>query len=75
MLCFTSDKVPNEAKVTDNLEYISLEKNYLYWAERILDKYADFVRKDVQDQLISEGYDIYETSSYIQNFYLKLEEE
>lgn len=75
MLCFTSDKVPNEAKVTDNLEYISLEKNYLYWAECILDKYADFVRKDVQDQLISEGYDIYETSSYIQNFYLKLEEE
>lgn len=67
--------MPNEAKVTDNLEYISLEKNYLYWAERILDKYADFVRKDVQDQLISEGYDIYETSSYIQNFYLKLEEE
>lgn len=75
LLCFTSDKVPKEAKVTDNLEYISLDEDYLNWARRIVDRYNKFLRKGVQNQLKDEGYDIKDTSSYIQNFYLKLEEE
>lgn len=75
MLCFTSDKVPREAKVTDNIDYISLEKSDEYWAKYILNRYSNFNRQDVQNQLIKQGYDIYETSNYIQNFYLKLEED
>lgn len=74
MLCFASDKVPQEAKVTDNLEYISLENDYSYWAQNIMNRYEHFVRKDVQSQLKDEGYDINETSSYMQNFYMKLGE-
>ena len=62
-------------QVTDNIDYISLEKSYEYWAKYILNRYNNFTRQDVQNQLIKQGYDIYETSNYIQNFYLKLEED
>ena len=51
MLCFASDKVPREAKLTDNIDYISLEKSYEYWAKYILNRYNNFTRQDVQKSI------------------------
>ena len=72
--CFTSDKVPDEAKVTENLFFLSLEESPKYWAEIIVDKYKEFIRKDVSNLLIENGYDIHQTAKYIENFYLDIGE-
>lgn len=72
--CFTSDKVPDEAKVTENLFFLSLEESPKYWAEIIVDKYKEFIRKDVSNLLIENGYDIHQTAKYIENFYLNISE-
>jgi len=38
--CFTSMNVPNETKVTDLIEYISLKKSEKYWARRIINLFS-----------------------------------
>ena len=72
MLCFASSKVPTEARVTNNLEFLSLDQDEKVWARTILDKYKNYVRKDISSQLVKRGYDINQTSKYIEDFYLKI---
>ncbi len=72
LLCFASSKVPTEARVTNNLEFLSLDQDEKVWARTILDKYKNYVRKDISSQLVKRGYDINQTSKYIEDFYLKI---
>lgn len=69
MPCFTSkDVVPEEAKVTDLLQFISLDNNANEWANIIMS--ADANRKDKKDQIIEKGYLIEDTAKCLQEFYL-----
>ena len=68
--CFTSkDVVPEEAKVSELLEYISLENGAKEWAEILLE--TKLKRVNNQDSIKEKGYDIIETSRFLQNFYEK----
>lgn len=67
--CFTSQGVvPQEAKVSEQLEYISLNKSPKEWAEQIL--HSDKKRKDVRAQIAEKGYCIEDTAEFLQEFYL-----
>lgn len=70
--CFTSaEVVPNEARITDLLEYIPLSKPASEWAERILKYKNGYDRTSRVDEFLSAGYDIKENAHWLQNFYLE----
>lgn len=71
--CFTSDiVVPNEAKVSDLLEYINLSKDAKYWAGKVLECDNGYERENMTQYIVDMGYDIKETVKYLQSFYLNL---
>lgn len=69
--CYTSDKVvPQEAKVTDKLHFINLEKSSKQWARYIEESYHK-ESKQIQDyQLITKyGYNILEEAKKLDKYY------
>lgn len=67
---FTSEKtVPKATKITDLLEYVSLEKSPEYWAKKILETNTSD-RKDTSINIKTAGYDIKETANWIEKFYI-----
>lgn len=69
---FTSaDVVSKEAKVTELLEFISLQSNAKTWAEKIVKYSNGYKRMNLKKDIIKSGYDIIETSYWLENFYIK----
>lgn len=69
--CFASkDIVPDEAKVSDLLEYISLKRSAKEWADIILK--SNFERKDIKEDLEKSGYLIEQTVNELQEFYINI---
>ena len=65
--CICSTGVPKEAKLTDNVEYIELEKGK--WVEAML-KYSDgYTRVKMDEQIRNAGYDITEEIKVLENIY------
>ncbi len=73
---FASDKVPEEAKRTDLLEFISLETSASEWAKQIISR-VDSIDKSEENRLkyanaVKEsGYDIKEKAKWLENFYIR----
>ena len=67
--CVASDRVPKEAKVSDDIIFIPLEKSPEYWAEEIL-KLDVSTKKDNHHQITQCGYDINEVTQRVQQFYI-----
>lgn len=71
--CFTSkDVVPLDVKVTNLLEYISLNSSSDIWANKILEYKFGYERKDTSKEIINSGYDIKSQSNWFQKFYIDL---
>lgn len=70
--CVISDTISPEVKITDNVEFISLDKSPKYWAERVLSYQKGFIRKDTSSEIIEANYDIVENAKMMQEFYLSL---
>lgn len=68
---FASDVITDEVAITDNINFISLEKSAKYWAGNIISKSKDYVRQDMSEEIISAGYDIKENADWLQDFYLE----
>lgn len=66
--CYASDVVPNEAKVSELVEFISLSSPANEWAKHI--KCFDNVRTDRQAQIISAGYEINNAAKDLENWYI-----
>ena len=71
LLCIVSDTIPVEAKVTNNLFYISLDKNSKYWSDTILNKYKNYSRKSQVQKVKEAGYDIVKVIRQMEEFYIK----
>lgn len=74
LICYTSDSVvPKEAKVTNYLHYISLEKNSKEWADTITRSYKKSGKR-VQDyqSITNNGYNIVEEAKKLDNYYQKV---
>jgi glycosyltransferase involved in cell wall biosynthesis len=70
LYCLVSDKVPNEVKVTSNVEFMALENGSKEWAYHIF-KNKDYKRINSTDSIIEAGYDIEKTSDFLLDTYLK----
>lgn len=69
--CVISDVISDEATVTDLLEKVSLSKSPEEWADTVLKKYEETVRKDTSSQVREAGFDIVETAKWLEDFYIK----
>lgn len=70
--CLTSDRVPLEANILNSVEYMSLEREVTYWADRVK-KMMEGSKKDrsIDIQVVQDaGYDINIESKKLQEFYL-----
>lgn len=69
--CIVSDKIPDDVLITNLIEKVPI-KNKKVWASKIL-KYVNYKKRINTYKLIKEaGYDINETSIWLQKFYKKL---
>ena len=71
LTCFTSKYVvPEEAKVSELLTFIPLEETPKTWAEEIL-KQKNSKRETPRSDIAKNGYDIYETAHFLQQYYIE----
>ena len=68
--CYLSDKIPREIKITDNVKFLSIDKNESreLWKQNLLDK-KEYNRKIHQKKIIEGGYDVSKISEYLETFY------
>lgn len=72
--CIMSTEVTDETAITQNAEFISLEKSAEYWADKIL-KWKNYNRKDVSGQISRSGYDIVTEAKKLEKYYFSCLEE
>jgi len=66
-----ADTVPDEIKVTEQVEFISLKEKKAFWAEQIL-KYGDgYKRIDTYKDIVNAGYDVKKQVKWLESFYLE----
>ena len=70
LYCLVSDRVPREAKVTGNIEFLSIDHGVDPWSEAILKK-RGYMRTDTSQEVISHGYDIDLRSGDLEKLYLE----
>lgn len=66
-----SDKLPVETKLSDNIEYLSLDNTALSWANAVLDK-KNYHRKDESVFVKSNGFDINTEAKKLEDFYCNI---
>ena len=71
LLCFVSDTVPKEAKITKDYVYIPLEKSSEYWANTIKNKYKKNQRVSKAQEIKDAGYDVKKVAEKMEAIYLK----
>lgn len=69
--CIVSNQIPNEAILTDLVEKVSLSDKTYIWSNKVIDKMV-YRRKDTIELIKSAGYDIEDTTEWLENFYLRL---
>jgi glycosyltransferase involved in cell wall biosynthesis len=70
--CIISNTITEDVNITSNLvEFVPLEEKAEYWAEKVLNCYGKFERVNTYTEIVKEGYDIKDTASWLENFYLK----
>lgn len=67
-----SDTVPEEVKITDLIEFISLKKPAVYWADKILKYKSGYERKNMYKEIVDSGYDIKKNVKLLENIYLNM---
>lgn len=71
--CFTSnDVVPLEAKISENIEYISLDNKAKIWAEKILKWHDGYERKNMMENVCINNYDIKKMCNDMEKFYISI---
>lgn len=64
-----ADTITKEMKITDNVQYISLDAPKEQWVKALM-KYKDFDRADTRQQIINSGYEITVAAQELENLYL-----
>ncbi|SJZ87871.1 glycosyltransferase family 1 protein [Garciella nitratireducens] len=68
--CIVADTIPKEAYVTDLIKPICLKESAIIWAENILKYTNKFKRRNTYEEIKNSGYDILETTKWLQDFYM-----
>lgn len=66
-----ADTIPEEAKITELFEYMSLNDPAEKWADKLLSCNNGYERKDMSDEIDKKGYNILQSAKQIEELYLK----
>lgn len=69
--CIVSDNITTEVKITNCLEYLSLNDDADIWAEKILNYKRKYKRKNMYNTICEKGFDIKANALWLEKFYLK----
>ena len=69
---FASDVITNEVAITDNIEFLSLNRSAEVWAERIMEYRDGYERKDTSQEIVAAGYDVNNNAQELEQFYLSI---
>lgn len=69
--CIISDVISKDVKVTESIEYMSLNKSAKTWAQAALRATQVSERKDTYKQMKLAGYDIYEVVKRLETIYIE----
>ncbi len=73
--CVTSTAVPQEAKISELVEFIDLNAPIDYWVERIRSTSIDRDnRTNMYATVVDAGYDIHDSAKWVEEFYLSIAE-
>lgn len=72
LLCILSSDMTKETKVLDSTTIISLDKEPNEWASIILEKYNDFKRINIKEEISSNGFNIKKEAKKLEEKYSKL---
>jgi glycosyltransferase involved in cell wall biosynthesis len=67
--CIISEKIPNEAHLTDLINQVSLNRTPQFWANSVINC-LDYKRTDKSNDVAKRGYDIKSISNVLEEFYL-----
>ena len=69
----SKDRVTPEVKVTNSIEFLSLDEGVKVWGSRVLEVEARG-RKSHLKEVVDAGYDVEQTALWLRGFYLKIAE-
>jgi glycosyltransferase involved in cell wall biosynthesis len=69
--CVVADTIPQEIKLTDLVEFISLTETASYWADKVMQFANGYERRNTYDEICKAGYDVIENAEWLESFYLK----
>ena len=74
--CFVSQEVPEEAKVTELIEFLDINLPPQVWAKKILEHgREERERPNMLEEIRKNRYDIETQAKWLENYYLKLSKE
>ena len=74
--CVISDRITDEVKLTDLVEYHSLNRGPEYWASKVLNYFPTRERLNMYNEIVEAGFDIESVANWYEHFYLnRLSEE
>lgn len=68
--CLVSDTVSKDVKLTECIEFMSLDTPVEVWATRLLEMATQKERRNTQTELSEAGYNVQDNTKWLQNFYL-----
>ena len=72
--CVMSDTVTKEVAITENVQFIGLNRPINEWVDIIL-KNRQYERKNIKNEIINAGYSIKEEAKKLQEIYEKMGEQ
>lgn len=71
LLCVLSDNMTKETKVLDSTIFMNLNNTTEEWADKLLNSYKIFVRKDTREEISKNGFNIKHEASKLIKYYLE----
>lgn len=70
--CIVSDRITKEVKVTNLIEYKSIDLEAKYWAQDLLKHSIKYQRENMYYELSESGYDIKQNGAMLEKIYMDL---
>lgn len=68
--CIISESIPDDCRITANVETVSLEKPADFWAQQVLRYAKGYERKNTLSEISAAKFDIKENAEWLEEFYL-----
>jgi|SRR5690554_89816 len=68
--CIISDNITQEVKITNNVEFISLNQSPEYWVKEVMKYDNGYERENMYKKICESGYDVKDNAKKLEEFYL-----